>query len=103
MSNYRNNGSKPPTSPKRDEPTDGTDELTQPIDNPAGNGTNDASGGMDIIDRIRAKRKREEALKSIPEAKRMKADIPKTGEPTVLIVIHSLGHWELRTDKFICK
>lgn len=58
--------------------------------------------GEDIIERIRAKRKRDEALKSIPEAKRIKTEA-KPGEPTVLIVIHSLGHWEFKTNKFVVK
>lgn len=100
MSNYRNNGARPATSPV--EPT----EATQPTDlgsDDEGMGHRVDEGYDDPIERIRAKRKREEAMKSIPEAKRMKINTAKVGEPTVLIVIHNLGHWELRTDQFVCK
>lgn len=87
---YRNAGAKP-AEPQTGDSVD----ATQPYES-----DDDAE---DIIERIRAKRKREEALKSIPESKRIKLDEIKPGEPTVLIIVHNSGHYELHVDRFICQ
>ena len=99
--NARNNGAKPPTSPAEPVPTDRVDD-TQPLES-----DDDAE---DIIERIRAKRKREAAFEKAKEseAKRAKitegiTDVKLNEKGTVLIVIHNHGYWELRTDQFVCK
>lgn len=72
------------------------DQDTQPYESD--------DNGEDIIERIRAKRKREEALKSIPEGKRIKVEMPKAGEPTVLIILNTTGSfYNIRTNKFVNK
>lgn len=95
---YRNNGAKPEksaTSKANEDQTGDSVDATQPYESD--------DDGEDIIERIRAKRKRDEALKSIPESKRIKLDDVKPGEPTVLIIVHNSGHYELHVDRFICQ
>jgi hypothetical protein len=95
MSNFRNNGAKPacpvspPDSPSHDDETPATIPLDDVDD-------------VDPIARIRAKRKRDEALKEV-ETKRLKVEVPKPGEPTVMVVINNYGHWEFTSKRFVCK
>lgn len=103
MSRYGNNAAKPfnnrlpgiddeipePSSPQMDYP------ATVPIDL--------TDEEFDEIAKIRQKRKRAELLKTIPEAKRVKVDLPKPGEPTVLVIFNIQGSWKLRTNKFVMK
>lgn len=81
MSNYRSNAARPvPTTP-------GTPEAL-PADYEAGEDAEVSQDlAEDLVEKIRAKRKREEALKSIPEAKRLKIDLEKPiGESTVVVL-----------------
>lgn len=102
---YRNNGAKPKAEElKIDQPKidlTANEELeTQPIPD-----LESDDDGMDIIERARAKRKREAALaEQESKAKRVKVELPTPiGESTVLVVINNYGHWDLRTDQFVCK
>jgi hypothetical protein len=99
----RNNGARPATVTPIPS-LEAEEDLDATI--PYGDDSDPMDNGADLIDAIRAKRKREEKLGKGPEPKKPKIEvaIPKpVGESTVLIVIHNIGHWELRTDKFVMK
>lgn len=100
MSRYGNNAAEPlKTQPTQKVTADDYPDVdsTQPV-----NDYESDDNGADIIERIRAKRKREESMKSLPEAKRTKVETA-AGEPTVLLVFNIQGSWSLRTNKFVIK